>query len=372
MRILHIGYRLPPERGGKERYVERLTHEQLLRGHRVLISHRQGRIPDGAETLSLTPTRASQAISRKSDVTAFAMECARALTHAGRIDVINVHGDHREALALGPAARRLGIPVVVTVHGALTSRHRLIMPWAFRHVNGFIAIGTRPTDDLLRVGIPAQRIRTMSSGLDLTHLAGFRNQGSVEPGLIVSVGSLEKVKNHALTIRAFRELRIVRPDARLVIVGEGAERAHLQQLAGPGSGIQFTGQISSDHVYSLVSRAQIFVLASARFPTIGEGIPTAALEALALGTPVVVSSDASLDPIIEDRGACRVFRSGSSEELVAHLRSVLEDERSRLHMIERGQEAVSSLDWPLVAARIEEWYETFMIGRASRLLAEMS
>jgi glycosyltransferase involved in cell wall biosynthesis len=370
MRILHIGYRLPPERGGKERYIERLTHEQLLRGHQVLIAHRRGEMPDGAKRLSLTPTRASHAISRKSDVTAFAVECAHALARAGRIDVINVHGDHREALALGPVARRLGTPLIVTVHGALTSRHRLIMPWAFRHVDGFIAIGTRPTDDLLRVGIPAQRIRTMSSGLDLTHLAGFRNRSSVEPGLIVSVGSLEKVKNHTLTIGAFRKLRAVHPDARLVIVGDGAERAHLEQFAGPDSRIQFAGQISSDRVYSLVSRAQVFVLASRRFPTIGEGIPTAALEALALGTPVIVSSDASLDPIIEDHSAYRIFRSGSTGELVAHLRWVLGDEMSRLRMIERGLEAVSSLDWPLMAARIEDWYKTFIIGKTPRLPAE--
>ncbi|MEV8633547.1 glycosyltransferase family 4 protein [Streptosporangium sp. NPDC051023] len=372
MRILHIGYRLPPERGGKERYTARLAQEQLLRGHRVVIAHRHGRVPDGVETLPLTPTRVSQVISRKSDVTAFAMECAHSLARAGRIDVVNVHGDHREALALGPAARRLGIPVVVTVHGALTSRHRPIMPWAFRQVDGFISIGTRPTDDLLRAGVPGRRIRTMSSGLDLGHLAGFRARSSVEPGLVVSVGSLEKVKNHALTIRAFRELRAVRPHARLVIVGEGAERAHLQQLAGPESGIRFAGQISGDDVYALVSRAQAFVLSSRRFPTIGEGIPTAALEALALGTPVIVSSDATLDPIVEDRGAYRVFRSESAEELVTHLRAVLDDETTRLHLAERGRTAVSGLDWPLVADRIEEWYERFMAGRTSPLPVEVS
>ncbi|GAA3088766.1 glycosyltransferase family 4 protein [Streptosporangium carneum] len=372
MRILHIGYRLPPERGGKERYTARLAHEQLLHGHQVMIAHRHGRAPDGVETLPLTPTRVSQAISRKSDVTAFAMECAHALGGAGRIDVVNVQGDHREALALGPAARRLGIPLVLTVHGALTSRHRPIMPWAFRQVDGFITIGARPTDDLLRVGIPGRRIRTMSSGLDLPHLAVVRGRVPVEPGLVVSVGSLEKVKNHALTIRAFRELRAVRPHTRLVIIGEGPERAHLQQLAGPESGIHFTGQLSGDDVYSLVSRAQAFVLASRRFPTIGEGIPTAALEALALGTPVIVSSDATLDPVIEDRAAYRVFPSGSGEELVAHLRTVLDDETTRLRMIERGREAVSRLDWPTVAARVEEWYERFMPGRTSRLPVEVS
>lgn len=362
MRILRVGYRLPPEPGGKERHIERLTQEQLRQGHQVVVARRRGEVPDGAETLPLRPTRASRLVSGKSDVIAFAMECARALPGARRIDLVHVHGDHREALALGPAVRRFGVPLVVTVHGALTTRHRHVMPWALRHVDGFIALGAQPRDGLLAAGIPARRIRTMSSGLDISRLDGFRERGPAEPGLIVSVGSLEKVKNHVLLIRAFHELRAVRPGIRLVIAGDGSERARLEQLAGAGSGVEFTGRISSDLTYSLVSRAQAFVLASSRLPTVGEGIPTAALEALALGTPVIVSSDATLDPVVADGGAYRVFRTGAMPELVTHLRSVLDDGPSRRRTAERGRLAVSGLDWPLVAARVGEWYETLMSG----------
>jgi glycosyltransferase involved in cell wall biosynthesis len=372
MKILRVGYRLPPERGGKERHIERLTREQLISGHQVVVALRQGQTPQGAETLGLTPTFVSRLASTKSDVIAFAFECARALPRAQPIDLIHLHGDHYEALALGPAAKRLGIPLVVTVHGALAARHARIMSWAFRHVDGFIALGSRPRDDLLSAGIPAERILTMSSGLDVSQLARNRGRVPVESGLIVSVGSLEKVKNHALLIEAFRVLRVNHPDARLVIAGDGAERARLQQLAGTDLGIEFTGHISAAQIYALVSRAQAFVLASQRLPTIGEGIPTAALEALALGTPVIVSSDASLDPVIRDKGAYLTFTSGSSVELVTRLRSVLQDERLRLQMSERGRRAAEELDWPHVRARVDEWYERLMIGRSSQPLEVLS
>lgn len=370
MRILHIGYRLPPEPGGLERHIQRLTHEQLLRGHRVVVAHRRGAAPDGAETLPLVQNRLSRAVSRRSDVVAFGMECARALSHAGDLDVVHLHGDHREALALGSAARRLRVPLMLTVHGALTTRHRPIMPFAFRHVDEFVAIGARPAEDLVRAGIPAHKIYTMSSGLDLDRVTWFRGRKPAESGLIVSVGSLNKVKNHALTIEAFHELRAHRPDARLVIAGDGVERAELERLAGTGSGIRFAGHLSEDGVYSLVSRAQVFVLSSRRLPSIGEGIPTAALEALALGTPVIVSSDASLEPVIEPR-AYRTFRSGSVAALVAQLRAVLDDETSRAQLIERGRRAVSALDWSLVAGRVEERYMNLMPGRP-RLSTETS
>ena len=206
----------------------------------------------------------------------------------------------------------------------------------------------------------------MPSGLDIGHLAGFRGKAPVERGLIVSVGSLVEVKNHALTIEAFHELRTTRPDARLVIAGDGPERARLEQLAGADSGIEFAGHITADHVSSLVSRAHAFVHSSHRLPSIGEGIPTAPLEALALGTAVIVSSDASLDPVIADSAAYRIFRSGSVGELVVQLRSVLDDEVARLQMIERGIRAVADVDWPLVAGGIEEWYETLMANRPFR------
>ncbi|MBO4273653.1 glycosyltransferase family 4 protein [Microbispora triticiradicis] len=356
MRILHISYRMPPEPGGKERHTARVAHEQALRGHQVLVALRHGEVPPGVTAVTPERSRVTRAVARRSDPLAFAVDCARALPRLGPLDVVHLHGDHREALFLGPVARRLRVPLLVTVHGALAMRHRAIMPWAFRHVAGFTALGTRPTADLRRAGVPAHAILTISSGVDLPRLEAFRARATPEPGLIVSVGSLVPVKNHALTIEAFRRLRAVRPGMRLVIVGEGPERARLERQASTERGVEFTGHLPGDEVYRLVSRAQVFVLSSCRLSSVGEGVPTAALEALALGAAVVVSSDATLDPVVADREAYRVFRSGSADDLLACLRSVLDGDEARARMTGRGRAAVAGLDWPLVAARIEDWY----------------
>ncbi|WP_169982232.1 glycosyltransferase family 4 protein [Microbispora sp. H10836] len=363
MRILHIGYRLAPEPGGKERYIARLAQEELRREHEVLVARRRGDVPPGVAPVALEPTVAGRALAGRSDPVAFALECARALRRLGPLDVVNLHGDHREALFLGPAAARLGIPLLLTVHGALAMRHRPIMPWAFRRVGGFVAVGARPAAELRGAGVPAQVISTMSSGLDLPLLEAVRARTPREPGLIVSVGNLLPVKNHALTIEAFHRLRADRPGARLVIAGEGPERARLERLARAGRGVELAGHLSGGEVYALMARAEVFVLASRRLPAIGEGIPTAALEALALGTPVVLSSEATLDPVVTDSGAYRVFRSGSVDDLATHLRVLTGSEAVRTRMAERGRRAVADLDWPQVAARIEDRYEE--IRRAS-------
>ncbi|MEU7689318.1 glycosyltransferase family 4 protein [Microbispora hainanensis] len=365
MRILHIGYRLPPEPGGKERHIECLVREELALGHEVLVARRLGDVPAGALEVPLPRTLTARVVARRSDPLAFALECARALPRLGRVDVVNLHGDHREALAVGPAAARLGIPLVLTAHGALTTRHRMVMRWAFRRVGGFVALGTRPAADLRRAGVPARAIRTLSSGLDLPLLDAIRSRTAVEPGLIVSVGSLLPVKNHALTIAAFRRLSAIRPGLRLVIAGEGPERDRLERLAQAGPGVELAGHLPRDEVASLVSRAQVFVLASRRLPAIGEGVPTAALEALALGTPALLSSEATLDPVVTDHGAYRVFRSGSVDDLTAHLRVILDDDAVRAGMAERGRRATAHLGWPDVAARIVGWYEE--VGRRAGL-----
>lgn len=89
-------------------------------------------------------------------------------------------------------------------------------------------------------------------------------------------------------------------------------------------------------------------------------MPTAALEALALGTPVVVSSDAVLDPVISDRRAYKVFESNSVDSAVREITSVLEDTHVRERMSALGKQAVAELDWSVVTQRVMEWYYTVL------------
>jgi glycosyltransferase involved in cell wall biosynthesis len=366
MRILRVSYRVPPEPGGKERHVECLTREQLRRGHEVTLAFRRGNVvPEGATSLPIRSTVLSRSLALKSDVLAFAAEVARALRSASPVDLVHLHGDHVEALVLGPACRRLGIPLVLTVHGTLARRHQRLARRAFSDIGAFIGIGSRTAGDLVHRGADPRRILVASSGIDLEAISRLAPASAREPDLIVSVGSLEPVKNHALLIQAVQALRPSHSGLRLLIIGDGPELGRLRQLAGTGSEVEFAGQLHRDEVYRHVQRAQAFVLASRRLTGKGEGVPTAALEALALGTPVIVSSDALLDPVVPDRAAYRTFQSGSADDLVNVLRTVLENEDIRHQMSTLGTHAAAALDWPMVANRVEEWYGVALDG-ASR------
>jgi glycosyltransferase involved in cell wall biosynthesis len=360
VKILRVSYRTQPEPGGKERHVGRLTAAQLRLGHAVTVAFRRGALPAGAAPLPLPDTALARLLSVRSDVLAFAAQVGAALQAAPAYDLVHLHGDHVEALRLGPVCRRLRIPLVITVHGALAARHHRLAGWALRHADSVLALGARPADDLARRGVDPARIRIACSGLDLATLDRVRDSAVTQRGLVVSVGALDPVKNHELLIGAWRRARVGRPEARLVIVGDGPDRQRLRGLIGDDGGIDLVGTLPPEDVYRLVSRAEIFVLASRRLAGKGEGVPTAALEAMALGTAVVVSPEASLEPIVMPGNGYRVLASGSVTDLARVLTELLDDDAGRRRLADRGRLAVSGLDWDSTAARIEEWYRSVL------------
>jgi len=106
--------------------------------------------------------------------------------------------------------------------------------------------------------------------------------------LLVSVGRLARMKDHATLLRAFARLP---SDFRLVVFGEGRQRSRLLALAGKlGVGDRFDLPGHIDNPFSHLAGADAFVLSS-RF----EGSPNALIESLAVGTPAV-STDCPSGP----------------------------------------------------------------------------
>jgi glycosyltransferase involved in cell wall biosynthesis len=108
----------------------------------------------------------------------------------------------------------------------------------------------------------------------------------VTPGVrLLSVGRLEANKDHAFLVRLLPDLLAVLPDARLFLVGVGPEEAALRRLAGAlGLADRVVLLGWRDNVADYLRRADAFLLAS-RY----ESFSNATVEALACGTPVVVT-----------------------------------------------------------------------------------
>jgi CDP-glycerol glycerophosphotransferase len=142
--------------------------------------------------------------------------------------------------------------------------------------------------------------------------------GNSSGATFVTVGRLSPEKNHARLIRAFAEVAVDRPDAKLVIIGEGPLEKELKQLAvslGVAGSVQFTGRLRNP--YSVMSACDCFVMSSDY-----EGQPIVILEARVLGLPIVTTSFGSVTSAMEDSGGLIVDRS--EEALAAGLQQFID------------------------------------------------
>ncbi|MCS7194384.1 MAG: glycosyltransferase [Meiothermus sp.] len=164
---------------------------------------------------------------------------------------------------------------------------RLFYPWA----DGIVGVSQGVVDDFVRLTGIRQRVRVIHNPVVTPELLQraeeplehpwFQPQ---EPPVLLGVGRLTRQKNFPNLIRAFAEVRKRRP-ARLVILGEGEERASLEGLVrslGLEGEVELPGFVQNPYAY--MKRAGVFVLSSD-----WEGLPTVLIEALALGTPVVAT-----------------------------------------------------------------------------------
>jgi glycosyltransferase involved in cell wall biosynthesis len=221
---------------------------------------------------------------------------ARRLTRSG---VALLHGHEFAMSAYGGAAARLaGVPALATLHGRHWVAARRLRAAAYRGLDvagvrlaavsddlaGFLvaAAGLRPAAvDVLENGIPIPPPR------DAREIAALRAETRRALGLeaatplLVAVGNLYPVKDHASLVRALPGLA----GAHAAIAGRGDERERLESLArelGVAPRLHLLGL--RDDVDAWLAAADVFV-----HPSLSEELPLAILEAMAAGAPIVAT-----------------------------------------------------------------------------------
>ena len=164
--------------------------------------------------------------------------------------------------------------------------------WFYPWADAVVAVSESVADDLARTTkIARDRIQVIYNPVvtpDLRERAqahlGHPWFGAGEPPVIVSIGRLTSQKAFDVLILAFSYVRKHRP-ARLLILGEGEQRQGLQALVrdlGLERDVSLCGFVQNPYPY--IAHASLFVLASR-----WEGLPTALIEALYFGTPIVAT-----------------------------------------------------------------------------------
>jgi len=236
-------------------------------------------------------------------------------------DLIDAHYFYPDGVAAAMLGKRLRKPVVITARGTdvnLIPRYRLpraMIRWAARQAAGMITVARALKDDLIRIGVPAERIEVLRNGVDLqlfrpVEREAARRKLGIARTTLVSVGHLIPRKGHDLAIRGLPRL----PETELIVIGDGPERSALGALArdsGVGDRVRFVGAVAQEELRSYYGAADALVLASSR-----EGWANVLLESMACGTPVVAST-AGGSPEVVAAPEAGVLISERSPEAVA-------------------------------------------------------
>lgn len=169
--------------------------------------------------------------------------------------------------------------------------------------------------------VPAGRTTVLRKAADIQTFAALPNPDVRTPQRIVCVANLHPRKRLADLIVALASVRCSAPDAELRLVGGGdpAERARLERIAahaGVADAVSFAGQTGD--VVGEVAQSRIAAL-----PSSCEGVPTALLEAMAAGRPVVSTRVGHVDSIIEDGVEGFLVGVGEVTTLAARLTRLL-------------------------------------------------
>jgi teichuronic acid biosynthesis glycosyltransferase TuaC len=219
----------------------------------------------------------------------------RLQSESGNFDIIDAHYFYPDGVAAILVGKFLRKPVVITARGTdinFIPRYavpRAMIRYAARNAAGIIAVSQALKDALVGLGVAEHRIRVLPNGVDLVQFRPADREGAraalgLSGRVLLSVGLLIERKGHDLVIGALALL----PACTLLIVGEGPQRAHLQDLAARlrvSDRVRFLGRIPHHELPAIYTAADALVLASSR-----EGWANVLLESMACGTPVVASN----------------------------------------------------------------------------------
>jgi len=256
---------------------------------------------------------------------------------------------------------RTSVPLVVTIHDLAFVRHpEWFTPHGVGFFNRFLAqvvsneaaviVPSQATaDDCVIAGIDESRITTIPWGSDPSVVSDARAESvrekySLPDEFVLYVGTLEPRKNLAMLAAAMALPQMALP---LVVVGPhgwgGVEVGDARTL----------GELPTADVASLMSAATVLA-----YPSHFEGFGLPVLEAMAQGTPVVVTAGTAPAEIAGDAGIACDTRSARS--IAAAISELASDVTLRAEMGARGRERAASYDWATTAELTADVYEAVL------------
>jgi glycosyltransferase involved in cell wall biosynthesis len=318
--------------GGAEMMLFRLSEELRRRGHAIVpVGPRKGTgwMGDKFRTAGFAP----ETFWLKRPVDPSCVGRFAQLFRRHSIDIVHSH-EFTMGVYGSAAARFVGIPHVLTMHGGLTVtkalRRRIALRWAIRHSGQAVAVSRATQEDFAKdLGIKASAFTVVHNGVP----AGSGNARRVRrefgctenDTVILAVGNLERNKNHRMLLEALVRLQLdglTVPWRLIIAAGRGGDEHQylLEFMRAERLEDRVHIVMGRDDIADLQALADVFVM-----PSLWEGLPMALLEAMVAGKAIIASATAGIPEAITTGHEGILVPPGEVDALAAALRKLLTD-----------------------------------------------
>lgn len=359
MRVALVSEFYYPHLGGVTEHVHNLARQFQAAGHEALVvtSRMHGAHDDAPWVHRLGRSQVIFSNGSFARVTTGWRLQARleALFREARIDLVHVHGGLAPTLGLvaPQAAFRLDIPVVATYHSwfprsrLYRALRRPLQALLDRHAAS-IAVSEPVVSAMSRYFTTQWDI--IPNGVDVCEFHPEPNGNGHSPRLLF-LGRLDPRNGLDTALDAMPSILARHPEARLVVAGDGPLRAHYRRRARPlGDRVEFLGHVR-DERQRLYAAADLYLC-----PTTKASFGITLLEAMACGTPMVVSDITGFRELVDGGDEAHLVPRDDAGRWAETVNRLLDDRCARERMSLAGRAKSADFAWPRVAARVMDVY----------------
>ena len=345
MRILRLYTRLPPMLGGMENHIAQLTKEQINSGHEVTIYFNQG------DKVSKNDVRVSQIPISKIKpqfigiLFYYFLSCFKLLFNRSKFDLVHIHGDW-SSLVFSRLIKKIvqAEKICLTIHDELSSNRlsQKALSVLIKHVDIIFVTGYAISDNLKK--ITNKEIIIQPSGINDIFFKGLDRTIQSPPFKIIVVSNLIKKKNLGLVFDIAKDL----PLFNFLVVGDGPERKYLEDRIKFENidNIDMLGFKNPTELHFIYYEADIFLITSLK-----EGTPTAMLEAMACGLPIVTSGAGGVKKILQDTNV--ILNNNDKEGYINCILNLAKDNTKMRKISTNNRIMSNSFSWKNVTKNIE-------------------
>ena len=348
MKIIRIYPKTPPLTGGMEQHIRMLTQFQVDKGHKVQVVFNQGdKIT--SNDIQILPSIPMHRI--RPQIIGFGMFLLSVVIHTFfkplRADLIHIHGDWSSFIFAGILKRRIRAgKIIFSIHGSVDH---------YKGIRKLLLLNSVKKADMV-----------FCTGHDTYQFIHHHTTAIFQPSgirdtffqdisvdkypefTITTVANLVKAKN----LDTLLDIALQLPKFKFKIIGTGPMEEQLMQkkIDHKIRNLSFEGFLRDQQIVEQLSKSHLLLLTSVR-----EGTPTAVMEAMACGLPVISSAAGGLEYIVENNINGFIIQDPyDTNNYVSQISLLHERKEIREKMALANKSKAEDLSWTKVAERINK------------------